>query len=85
MNILFIGEIVGKLGRNVTGYMIEKITSSRPIDFIIANGENVTHGKGINEEHLKELLECGIDVVTLGNHYAAKKEIIILLPNTIVC
>ncbi len=75
MNILFIGDIVGKLGRNVTGYMIEKITSNRPIDFIIANGENVTHGKGINEDHLKELLECGIDVVTLGNHYAAKKEI----------
>ncbi len=75
MNILFIGDVVGRLGRLVVGYMIEKITSTRPIDFIIANGENATHGKGINEDHLKELLDCGIDVVTLGNHYAARKEI----------
>lgn len=75
MNILFIGDIVGKLGRDVVGYMVDQITSSRPIDFIIANGENATHGKGIIETHFKELLDCGIDVVTLGNHYAAKKDI----------
>ena len=75
MNILFIGDIVGKLGRNVVGYMIEKLSSTRPIDFIIANGENATHGKGITDEHFRELLDDGIDVVTLGNHYAAKKEI----------
>lgn len=75
MNILFIGDIVGKLGRNVVSYMINRLTGRRPIDFIIANGENATHGKGINEEHFKELLESGIDVVTLGNHFASKKEI----------
>lgn len=75
MNILFIGDIVGKLGRDVTAYMIERITSNRPIDFIIANGENATHGKGLNEDHFKELLDSGVDVVTLGNHYAAKKDI----------
>lgn len=75
MNILFIGDIVGKLGRKVVSYMIEKITSTRPIDFIIANGENATHGKGLIEDHFKELLDAGVDVVTLGNHYAAKKEI----------
>ena len=75
MNILFIGDIVGKLGRDVVAYMIDKITSNRPIDFIIANGENATHGKGLNEDHFKDLLDAGVDVVTLGNHYASKKEI----------
>lgn len=75
MNILFIGDIVGKLGRYVVNYMIERITSKRPVDFIIANGENATHGKGLSEAHFKELLNSGVDVVTLGNHYAAKKEI----------
>ena len=75
MNILFIGDIVGRIGRDVVNYMIERITSKRPVDFIIANGENVTHGKGLSEAHFKELLNSGVDVVTLGNHYAAKKEI----------
>lgn len=75
MNILFIGDIVGKVGREIVNCMIEKITSENAIDFIIANGENATHGKGLSEAHFNELLDSGIDVVTLGNHYAAKKEI----------
>ena len=45
------------------------------IDFIIANGENVTHGKGILRHHYQELIDDGIDVVTLGNHYDNKNEI----------
>ena len=75
MKILFIGDIVGSMGRNIVSMMIEKITSEEPIDFIIANGENATHGKGLSEAHLNELFDSGIDVVTLGNHYAQKKEI----------
>ena len=75
MNILFIGDIVGKIGRDVVNCMIDKISSENAIDFIIANGENATHGKGLSEQHFNELLDCGIDVVTLGNHYAAKKDI----------
>lgn len=75
MNILFIGDIVSKLGRDVVNYMIERLTNEYSIDFIIANGENATHGKGLSEAHFKELLDSGIDVVTLGNHYGAKKEI----------
>ena len=75
MNVLFIGDIVGKIGRDIVYSMIEKITSENAIDFIIANGENATHGKGLTEAHFNELLDSGIDVITLGNHYAAKKEI----------
>lgn len=75
MDILFIGDIVGKLGREVAAKVIESITSERPIDFIIANGENATHGKGLIESHFNFLIDSGVDVVTLGNHYAAKKEI----------
>jgi len=75
MNILFIGDIVGKIGREILGVMIEQITSENQVDFIIANGENATHGKGLSESHFNEICDCGVDVVTLGNHYAAKKEI----------
>ena len=75
MKILFIGDIVGSMGRNIISMMIDRITSEEPIDFIIANGENATHGKGLSEDHLNELLDPGVDVVTLGNHYANKKDI----------
>lgn len=75
MNILFIGDVVGKVGRDIVNVMIETITSENEVDFIIANGENATHGKGLIEEHFNELCDSGVDVVTLGNHYCAKKEI----------
>ena len=45
------------------------------IDFVIANGENVTHGKGILRHHYLELIDSGIDVITLGNHYDNKNDI----------
>ncbi len=45
------------------------------VDFVIANGENVTHGKGLIRHHYEELLDDGIDVVTLGNHYNSKREL----------
>ncbi len=45
------------------------------IDFVIANGENVTHGKGILRHHYLELINSGIDVITLGNHYDNKNDI----------
>ncbi len=52
-------------------YYVEKYG----IDFVIANGENATHGKGLNYNHYLELLNDGVDVITLGNHYNSKKEI----------
>lgn len=45
------------------------------IDFVIANGENVTHGKGLIRHHYDELINDGIDVITLGNHYNSKSEL----------
>ena len=45
------------------------------IDFVIANGENTTHGKGLVKHHYQELLNDGVDVITLGNHFDNKNEI----------
>ncbi len=73
MNILFIGDVVGKLGREAVKYFLNNNIDD--YDFVIANLENATHGKGLNRSHFLEMLSCGIDVVTLGNHYYAKKEI----------
>lgn len=75
MRILFFGDIVGKVGRNAIKHYIDKLVEKHQIDFVIANGENVTHGKGLIEKHYNELLDDGIDVITLGNHYKSKHQI----------
>lgn len=45
------------------------------IDFVIANGENVTHGKGLLRHHYLELIDNGVDAITLGNHYDSKNDL----------
>lgn len=75
MKILFIGDIVGKSGRATVKDVLPSLRNEHQVDLVIANGENVTHGKGINEAHYHELLSYGIDVITLGNHAFSKSEI----------
>lgn len=74
MNILFLGDIVGKIGRNAVRSVLPILKKEYSIDFVIANGENATHGKGLNESHYHFLLDSGIDVITLGNHYNSQKQ-----------
>mgnify|MGYP001574780264 FL=1 len=68
MKLLFIGDIVGKPGREIVGALVPKIRAERNIDFVIANGENAAAGAGITGAICKSLLEAGIDVITLGDH-----------------
>lgn len=75
MHILFIGDIVGRLGREVVKKVLFSICEKYDIDFVIANGENASHGKGLTSRNFDELLDAGIDAVTLGNHYDNKAEI----------
>lgn len=75
MNILFIGDIVGRIGRRIVKEKLPYFIQKYHIDFVIANGENATHGKGLIHRQYDELIDDGIDVVTLGNHYNAKSEL----------
>ena len=75
MRILFIGDIVGRVGRRVVKDHLPAFVDKYHIDFVIANGENVTHGKGLLRHHYFELIESGVDVVTLGNHYDSKNDL----------
>ena len=75
MRILFIGDIVGKVGRRIVKDKIPEYVKKYDIDFVIANGENATHGKGLNRQHYEELINSGVDVVTLGNHYNSRSDI----------
>ncbi len=73
--ILFIGDIVGQKGRQAVSFHLPQLKKKYQLDFIIANGENATHGKGLIYHHYESLLNAGIDCLTLGNHYDAKSEI----------
>lgn len=76
MKILFFGDIVGKVGRQAVKNNIEKLVKKYQVDFVIANGENATHGKGLIEKHYNELIDAGVDCITLGNHYLSKDNIL---------
>ncbi len=81
MNILFIGDIVGKIGRKALKENLSFIKNKYDIDFTIANGENISNGRGISLNHYNFLLTEGIDAITLGNHYLDKKEELELFKN----
>jgi 2',3'-cyclic-nucleotide 2'-phosphodiesterase len=76
MNILCIGDIVGKPGRDFINTRLPKLIEEYSVDFVVANGENCAHGVGITKKTYDELVYAGIDVITLGNHTWAKKEIL---------
>jgi len=75
LKILFIGDIFGETGRKALKIKLEQIKNQMQPDFIIANGENAAGGKGINYNATQEILGCGVDAITMGNHTWARKEI----------
>lgn len=74
MRIAFIGDIVGRPGRKIIKENLGKIKEEYEIDFIIANGENASHGFGLTVKNCNELLKSNIDVITGGNHSFDKKQ-----------
>ena len=80
MKILFIGDIVGSLGRDIVTDRLADIVQTRQIDLVIANGENSAAGFGITPRLADELLAAGIEVITGGNHIWDKKEILEYIP-----
>lgn len=76
MKILFLGDIVSKKGREVIRDSLASLKDKYKPDFVIANGENAAHGKGITSKIYNELLGYGIDAITMGNHTYAKRELL---------
>ena len=75
MNILAVGDIVGRTGVDELKKRLPKIVSENNIDFVIVNGENAADGMGLTEKLYREILSLNVDVVTMGNHTWAKKDI----------
>jgi len=68
MKLLFIGDIVGKPGREIVCSLVPQLRAEHSLDFIIANGENAAAGSGITASICKTLLEAGVNAITLGDH-----------------
>jgi metallophosphoesterase (TIGR00282 family) len=75
MKVLFFGDVFGKPGRDAVKAAILKLMPDHMPDFIIVNGENAAHGKGITPKMVDEFFQMGVDVVTTGNHAWDQNEI----------
>ncbi len=76
MKIAFIGDIVGRPGRDMVKAHLLEIRDKYGVDFVIANYENASHGFGLTSKNADELKSYGIDCMTGGNHTWDKKDII---------
>jgi len=74
--VLFLGDIVGKPGRDIVRKLLPRLKQEYKVDYCIANGENAAHGTGLTRDVALDLFDCGIDVLTGGNHIWDKKEIL---------
>lgn len=79
MRLLFLGDIVGRTGRNAVTEALPGIRERYKLDFVIINGENAAGGFGITEAILNDLLDAGADCITLGNHAFDQKETLIYI------
>ena len=80
MKLLFIGDIVGRPGRDLVRTGLAAIVARYGVDFVIANGENAAAGFGITRDLGEQLFSYGIEVMTSGNHIWDKKEVLDYIP-----
>lgn len=76
MKILFLGDIIGKPGRDAVAAELPALKARLRPDLVIANGENAAHGFGLTRLIADEFFAMGIDVISTGNHWADQKEIL---------
>jgi hypothetical protein len=81
LNILMIGDIVGKLGRRAAASALAQVRRQHDVHFVIANGENAAGGRGLTPATADELFRMGIDVITSGNHIWENREVYPILDN----
>ena len=83
-NLLFLGDVVGKAGREAVETHLPDLLARYPIHFVVCNGENAAHGFGITEAICTQLFDLGVDVITLGNHSFDQRDTLVYierLPN----
>jgi metallophosphoesterase (TIGR00282 family) len=73
--ILFVGDVVGGLGRRTLLGLLPSLRERHQVDFVVVNGENIAGGLGITPKLADELFANGVDAITLGNHTYRRQEI----------
>jgi metallophosphoesterase (TIGR00282 family) len=68
IKLLFIGDIVGRPGRDILAERLPRLRTEHGVDFVVANGENAAAGAGITGALADSILGCGVDAITLGDH-----------------
>jgi 2',3'-cyclic-nucleotide 2'-phosphodiesterase len=81
MKLLFLGDIVGRPGRDLIRRHVRALAAAHGADLVIANGENAAGGAGITRENMLEILSSGVDVITTGNHVWDKRETLEFIGN----
>jgi metallophosphoesterase (TIGR00282 family) len=79
LNILIVGDIVGKAGRKAVACLLPQIKQSHNVNLVVANGENAAGGKGLTPSTAEELFEAGVEIITSGNHIWQYREVYALL------
>ena len=79
MNLLMIGDVMGKPGRRAVAELLPPLRGELELDLVIANGENAAAGRGLTEATAQELFDAGVDAITSGNHIWDQKEIMPIL------
>ena len=79
MRLLFLGDVVGRVGRQAVIAKLPELRERYRLDFVVVNGENSAGGFGITEAICTDLIDAGADVVTLGNHAFDQKEALVFI------
>ncbi len=79
MRFLFIGDIVGRPGRDIVCRAVPQLVAERQLDLVIANAENAAGGSGLTPDIYRELIAAGVDGITLGDHVYRRREIMPVL------
>jgi 2',3'-cyclic-nucleotide 2'-phosphodiesterase len=79
MRILFVGDVVGRSGRNLTLELLPRLIADWTLDLVVVNGENAAGGFGITEVIYNELIDAGADAITLGNHAWDQREALVFI------
>lgn len=82
MRILFIGDVVGRPGRKALKDNLKGLKVEFHPELVIANGENAAGGNGITKDTAKDLINCGVDIITMGNHVWDKKDVLKFISNS---
>jgi metallophosphoesterase (TIGR00282 family) len=76
VNILFCGDVMGRPGREAVKQHVPALRRDLALDLVVVNAENAAHGFGLTERICGELYDCGIDILTTGNHAWDQRELI---------